>query len=312
MAGKVIRDGLEWRLMNSLSTTRVPAIFDCHAHLYTPSIINSVSRRDGLASALCLNMEGALDRTNISALKEEAAASGIHGCLLLPVAPVTGIHAANDLFASTVAGDESLFTAGTLHPALPDIETELEWLSQAGIRAIKLSSFSQGFSLDAEPTLQMFEKIRRHNISGKPGFFVLLDTFYRADAYFGTLQEYLTTPERLSRLAEDFPEIPFVGAHMGGLTAPYPEINKYLLPRDNLYLDTSNASRTLPRQEFLHLLHRHGPNRVLFGTDWPWFRQADEIAFISELLEDARFSHREASQIFNGNISRLLGLSLGA
>ncbi len=285
-------------------------IFDAHTHLYTPSIISSVSRREGLAPALGLNMEGASERTDKSKLKEEFTLAGVYACLLLPIAPVNGVHEANKTFVSAIEGEQSLFTAGTIHPAWPEIEKELEWLCSAGIRALKLSSFSQGFRLDSEITIRLFEKIRKHNMSGKPCFFVLLDTFYKADVFFGTPPEYITTPRRLSSLAAAFPEITFVGAHMGGLAAPFAEIEEYLSPRDNLYLDTSNASRTLDRKEFLFLLERHGPQKILFGTDWPWFRHADEIAFISQLLSDAHFSTEDAAQIFNGNICRLLGLSL--
>jgi uncharacterized protein len=294
--------------MDDIPKSCFPVIFDCHTHLYSPSIISSVSRREGLAPALGLNMEGALERTNRLALKRESAASGVRGCLLLPVAPASGVHEANRLFAAAAEDEESLYAAGTLHPAWPDIEEELEWLANAGIRAIKLSTFTQNFGLEEECTLQLFEKIRRWNVSGRAAFFVLLDTFYKADIYFGAPRDYVTTPKRLNFLAAAFPEITFIGAHMGGLSAPFQEIKEHLVPKDNLYLDTSNASQTLRRDDFLHLLHQHGPERILFGTDWPWFRHADEIPFIADLLRDAGFSREESSGIFGGNIVRLLGL----
>jgi hypothetical protein len=292
--------------MNSERQDDRPAIFDCHAHLYSPSVIGSVSKREGLAAALGLNMEGALNRTDKSALMKELRDAGVQSCLLLPIAPAGAVHAVNESFIKTVEGEEGLFTAGTLHPLSPGISEELEWLSARGVRAIKLSSFSQGFDLESEETRRFFGKIRSHNVTGNPRLFVVLDTFYSADTYFGSPKEHLTTPRKLSQLAAAFPEIDFVGAHMGGLAAPFQELERHLVPRSNLFLDTSNASRTLSKEQFLSMILRHGPDRILFGTDWPWFNHASEISFVGELLGNAGFSRDEQAKVFSGNIRRLL------
>ncbi len=95
---------------------------------------------------------------------------------------------------------------------------------------------------------------------------------------------------------------------MGGLAAPYYEIKECLAPRSNLYLDTSNASQVLSRPEFLRLLDLHGPDRILFGTDWPWFGFEEEVTRIQGLLQEAGFTSQERSRIFSGNICRLLGI----
>jgi hypothetical protein len=94
---------------------------------------------------------------------------------------------------------------------------------------------------------------------------------------------------------------------MGGLSAPYREIEEHLAPQNNLYLDTSNAAHVLSRKEFLRLLTRHGPERILFGSDWPWFGHEEEVTRIQGLLEEAGFSHQDRSKVFSGNVSRLLG-----
>ena len=128
--------------------------------------------------------------------------------------------------------------------------------------------------IECEPTGQskvLFELIKEFNTRGEHAFFVVLDTFYKADEHFGSPGEHVTTPERLGRLVAAFPEIDFVAAHMGGLTAPFEEACEHLTPRDNLFLETSNAAHTLKRDEFVQLLKTHGPGHILFGTDWPWF-----------------------------------------
>ncbi len=285
-----------------------PGIFDSHAHLYSPSVIASVRNRDGLANSLCLNVEDATSRTDKFALKKECATAGVQTCLLLPTAPAQKVTEVNDLFIAAVQGEDTLLTAGTLHPSAADQDKELERLSSLGIRALKLCTFSQGFDLEASATLRLFDMVRAHNISDKPRFYVVLDTFYQADIYFGAAKDFITTPKKLAQLASAFPEINFVGAHMGGLSAPFCEIEEYLKPRTNMYLDTSNAAQMLARDEFLRLVHLHGPDHILFGTDWPWFGHQDEIARLRELLQTGGLSAQEQDCIFSGNIHKLIGI----
>jgi uncharacterized protein len=294
--------------MSTLEGHCPPAIIDSHAHIYSRSVISNVLTLDGLATALGLDVSSVGGRMDKDALKREAGSAGVRACLLLPTAPADGVRKVNELYLKTVEGEESLFTAGTLHPAAPGMDEEIERLSGCGVRAIKLCSFSQGFNLEAEDTLRLFDRIRAHNIAGKPRLFVVLDTFYKADFYFRIPQKHVTTPKRLGRLVASFPEIDFVGAHMGGLTAPFAEINKHLAPRNNLYLDTSNAAALLPRKEFLNLLRTHGPERILFGTDWPWFGHREEVPCIQDLLQEAGFSPEGQAKVFRDNISRLLNI----
>jgi uncharacterized protein len=283
-------------------------VIDCHAHLYTPAIIANVLNIEGLAAFLHLKTEAVASRTGKPALKREAAAAGVQACLLLPVAPANRVREANDQFLKIIEGEAGLFTAGAIHPSIPGIDEELEKLSSHGIRALKLSSFSQKFDLETKETIRLFDKIRSCNVKRQQRFFVILDTFYKADLFFHAPNSYLTTPERLGKLAAQFPEIDFVAAHMGGLAAPFCEIEDHLTPRHNLYLDTSNAAHTLSRNEFIRLLTIHGAERILFGTDWPWFGYKEEIAYIQGLLSEAGFSRQEQSQVFSDNISRLLGI----
>jgi len=282
-------------------------IFDCHTHIFPPAVIENVSRLNGLAASLSLDVDGARRRLDKAALKQEARSAGVHACLFLPTAPADGVRKINDRFLSFVEGEESLFTAGTLHPSDPGTDEELERLSSCGVRALKFSSFSQGFDLAARDTFHLFEKIQDHNLSGKEHFFVVLDTFYGADVYFGVPRKHVTTPEKLGRLAAAFPAIRFVGAHMGGLAAPWTEIVKHIVPGKNLYLDTSNAAHVLSGEQFTDMLRLHGPARILFGTDWPWFGHAEEVRLIQELLQQAGFSLQEQQLVFSGNITRLLG-----
>jgi len=91
-----------------------------------------------------------------------------------------------------------------------------------------------------------------------------------------------------------------------------PDTIRYLPAADNLYLDTSNAAHTLNEAEFIRLLEVHGPNRILFGTDWPWFDPGKEILLIEGLLDRAGYTINDKAKVFGGNIAELLAIDIAA
>jgi predicted TIM-barrel fold metal-dependent hydrolase len=282
------------------------SIIDSHVHLFSRRVIENVSRKTGMVKRLRLQVESAEERITVDKLKQTMHQAQIDACLLLPTAGKDGVAKTNDRYWKMTQETTGILTAGTLHPEYPDNQIEIERFKDRGIKGIKFSSFSQGFALDDAKTFELFDRLHRENQDPNHRFFVVLDTFYEAHCFFGTSPRYTTTPQRLGQLVKHYPGIPFIAAHMGGLTAPFADICKYLPPLPNLFLDTSNAAHTLSKQEFIHLLKTHGPGHVIFGTDWPWFDPAAETALISAYLEEAGFSMKDKEAVSGGNIARLL------
>ena len=285
-------------------------IIDAHVHLFTPKIIANVSAKSGMVAELHLQADEATQRIGTVALGTAMGRAGVHAALMLPTASANGVSEVNRDAIDTAADCDYLNTAGTLHPECKDLQAELAALHAAGIRAIKLCSFSQGFMLNAPATMAMFAQIEAFNRNHTQHFFVVLDTFYKAAAYFGTDPRFTTDPACISRLVRTFPGIIFVCAHMGGLTAPFEDIIRYLPAADNLYLDTSNAAHTLNETEFIRLLQVHGPNRILFGTDWPWFDPGEEIPLIERLLDRAGYTVNDRAKVFGRNIAELMAIDI--
>jgi len=287
-------------------------IIDAHVHLFTPKIIANVSAKSGMVAELHLQTDKATQRIGSAALGTALGLAGVHAALMLPTASANGVSEVNRDAMATAADCDYLNTAGTLHPECKDLQAELAILHATGIRAIKLCSFSQGFMLNSPATMAMFAQIETFNRNHTHHFFVVLDTFYKAAAYFGTDPRFTTDPACINRLVQTFPGITFVGAHMGGLTAPFEDIIRCLPAADNLYLDTSNAAHTLNEAEFIQLLQAHGPNRILFGTDWPWFDPGEETMLIGGLLDRAGYTVKDKAKVFGGNITELLAIDIAA
>ena len=283
-------------------------IFDCHIHIFTAKVISNVSKKMQMIQRLKLQTEGAARRIDPSILEKEMLAAGVEGALMLPTASVNGVKKTNCACVKMASQFKWLMTAGTLHPDYLHNEQELVNFRLNSVRVIKLCSFSQGFTLDASPTLKMFDAIQAANENSIVPFAVMLDTLQGADYYFGTLPAYNTTPKQLGYLADRYPGINFIGAHMGGLNGTVDEICRYLTPRPNLYLDTSNAAHTLNKKDFSRILELHGPRHILFGTDWPWFTHENEVKHIDGLLDFVGFSEKEKSEVFGANLFALLGI----
>jgi hypothetical protein len=214
----------------------------------------------------------------------------------------------NDRFIGFTKKYNTLRTLATLHPDMPHLEDEIRRIFDRGIRGFKFSSFSQRFDPSDPAGMHMLAEVEAQG--HKRGFqpIVLMDTFVRADTYFGADPRHLTTPARLDQCARNVPGINFVAAHMGGLLADLDEIRRNLPPAPNLYLDTANAAHTLAPGEFVELLTLHGPFHILFGTDWPWFDPMSEREVVGALLEQAGYNAAEQAAVFGGNASRLFCL----
>lgn len=282
-------------------------IIDGHTHIFTEKVISAGCAQQELTELLQLEATLAPERTSLERLKEEISEAGIDSCLLLPVAPLGDVTETNTFYLK-MAEEEGIYTAGTLHPHREDCREELLRLHARGVRIVKLCSYSQRFSPAGKEMFELLQMVAELSRRVSQRFSVILDTFYLAYEYLGTPAECVLTPATLGRLVQTFPEIDFVAAHMGGLGAPLDLVNRYLPGSPNLFLDTSVAAHTLPERDFLTLLDVHGPEHIIFGTDWPWLSHGTEIALIDRLLDQATFTSEEKQKVFCSNMSRLLGL----
>lgn len=281
-------------------------IFDAHTHLFHPKVAENVKKRTGMVRHLSLQTEGVEGRTSKSSLENELTHNRIMGGLVLPTALAHEVGAVNDAAFQRLKYSKLLHTAGTLHPGAEDIPGMLDTFEQRGIRAIKFCSFSQRFSLRDPKTYEMLERIQERNVRSGSGFFLIFDTLMPADRYFGSDPAHNTTPGLLGRLVRRFPSVNFIGAHMGGLLAPFQEIKKHLKPARNLFLDTSNGAHVLDENQYIQLLGMHGPAHIIFGTDWPWFTHEKEIRLQHVLFDKAGFTREEKHLVFSGNILGML------
>ena len=98
-----------------------------------------------------------------------------------------------------------------------------------------------------------------------------------------------------------FPKLTLIGAHLGGWSV-WDEAVRILPDYPNLMVDTSSCSRWLKPERMRAIIRAYGADRVLFGTDYPMWRQQEEIDALLKLdLTDEAYR-----RIFRENAAELL------
>ncbi len=113
-----------------------------------------------------------------------------------------------------------------------------------------------------------------------------------------------THPTRLGRIAARFPEIPFLMVHMGG--AGFPSLHRSALEVASEHPNTFLIGSAISERPILLAIQTLGPERVLFGSDMPFFLMHVQLAAYRALLRDMDDTTRD--KVLGGNLARLLKL----
>jgi hypothetical protein len=107
-------------------------------------------------------------------------------------------------------------------------------------------------------------------------------------------------PPAFKKIHASFPRLRIVAAHMGGWRV-WDDVEKHMLELP-VYFDTSAVRELMAPEEFLRLARKHGTERLLFGTDSPWFDQDADVKWIDSM----KLTQAEKERIFFRNAEALL------
>jgi hypothetical protein len=149
---------------------------------------------------------------------------------------------------------------GTVLPFQKDCREELRRLRDSGISGIKLQPEVQGFTVDdATVAYPVYEELARCGM--KVMFHVGGNPEVTAQAR--------STPRMVLRVAQDFPELVIIGAHLGGLNM-WDDTAQTLAGRDNVYLETSMTYGRISAFLAETIIRKHHLNNIFFGSDYPF------------------------------------------
>jgi predicted TIM-barrel fold metal-dependent hydrolase len=169
---------------------------------------------------------------------------------------VENVRHGNDfLFECVKSYPERFIPLGSVHQDMEydDIKNELEYIKSKGGRGLKLHPDFQNFKIE---DTKMFGIYQLASDLALPILF-----------HVGDENTVNSTPKALRFVADKFPDLEIIAAHMGGYRA-WDESDEYLVG-SRVYMDTSDALLVLSPERVFDMINRHGADKVMFGSDFP-------------------------------------------
>lgn len=205
-------------------------------------------------------------------LKTLAERRGVSEFMVLPVATKPSQQDSINNWAADIMGG-GIYCCGSVHPNADDALKELERIKSLGLIGVKFHSEYQKFRPDEERMTPIYRKISELG---------LIAVFHGGWDPFGD-GEIRATPQSFANIAEAFPNMTIVAAHLGGMLL-FDDVERYLAGKfRNVYLDTGIVARYIDDSQLLRIIKAHGADRILFASDAPWDDPANEIAMLGRL-----------------------------
>lgn len=260
-------------------------IIDIHTHIY-PTVL---ARR---ALEVVGRENDAGDKIPVKEnlwriMKEEKIAMSV----VLPVVTKPSTQTDVNRFAREIVRTNVLAFGG-LHPDCEHVVEELEKLKDMNLAGVKLHPPFQHVFLTDEKYTEMWKQINHL------GFPVLIHC-----GQAKVKQPHDLFPSGVAKFLKYLPDVPVILAHMGGRSED-PEEEKILLDfPENVYVDTAMSAERGTMEEFERLTSLLGPERVLFGSDFPYGTQKAAL----ELVKKSSFSDNEKAMMLGGTAAKILG-----
>lgn len=263
-------------------------IIDFHTHVFPNKIASAAM--DQLAKQ-CRTPYFA--PATVESLLHTMDKDGIDRSVVLNVATKENQHENVLRFASEI-NSERIISFGSV---VPDSVYALEYvwkISDEGLKGMKLHPALQRVNADDEKIFPVYDLARALNLIVV--FHAGWDPTYR--------DEMQASPEMIVRVVKNFPGLRVVAAHMGGL-AMARDVLDNIAGKADLYFDTAyTADPWIDRDMMRGIIRRHGAEKILFGSDFPWHDPIREI----ELIRSLDIAEEEKALILGENAKRLLAL----
>jgi uncharacterized protein len=223
-------------------------------------------------------------------LKREMKELAIKHSVLLPIDfPRLSRNAESYLEASV--DDPALISFGSVHPYASNVRAKLAAQKRAGIRGLKLHPMAQMVAPDNVRCLRL---CRHCNDLGVPILFHCGPVGIEPKSGKRRCQVY-----RYEKVIAENPDLPVILGHSGALQME--EALSLSLRYSNVWLELS--SQGLPG--IRKLIDKTDPERLLYGSDWPFYHQALPLA---KILIATEGDPGLRSKILWKNAARLLSL----
>lgn len=272
-------------------------IIDIHTHTFP----------DKIAARTIASMEQEI--FNAQGIKTRAAGTGIYDSLvestissgidLSAVAPVaTKPSQPQNINRLSAKANENyleshVFYMGAIHPDCENYKEIVNDIAAMDLRTIKIHPDYQSTFFDDD------KYIRIMDYAADKGLGIIV----HAGEDIGIPSPIHTTPDRVLNVLKHIQPDKLILAHMGGWRI-WDEVEEKLVGQP-VYFDTAVALKDdiphLENEQFARIVRSHGVDKVLFGTDYPWYNQKQALNDLRAVSLDKQ----EMEKILGKNANRL-------
>lgn len=261
-------------------------VIDFHTHAFPDDL---APRAIETLTSETPDMKNATDGT-VGGLVRSMDEAGIERSVVLPVATkAEQVPTINQ--AAGALRSNRIEPFGALYPYDPHLDERIAQIRAIGLRGIKLHPEYQNFYVDDPRFDPMYSMLQ------DSGLIVV----FHAGKDPGPFSSDHALPHALAAVAQKFPRLLMVASHMGGFRC-WDEVERELLGT-SLFLDTSAVYQEIGTERFERIVNYHGAERILFGTDSPWFSQEETLNWFERL----RLGSEQKEKILFQNARMLLG-----
>ncbi|MGM9588820.1 MAG: amidohydrolase family protein [Faecousia sp.] len=262
-------------------------LIDFHTHAFPEKIaVRAVEGLSHGAGGLMPQTDG-----TVASLLAEMDRDGVDISVVQSIATNPRQQTNVNNFAIEINKNPRIVAFGSIHPDAPDALEELERIAAAGLKGVKFHPEYQQFYADEERMKPIYRKISELG----------LITLYHAGQDIGFAPPYHCLPDHLLG-ALKWLDTPVVAAHWGGFGCALEVVQK--LCGENLWFDLSMGYGLIPTPLAQAIIDRHGPDKLLFGSDMPWHRPEWELRLINAL----DISEEDREKILFRNAQGLLNI----
>ena len=192
--------------------------------------------------------------------------------------------------------ESHVFYLGAIHPDCDDFKEIIDDISAMDLKIIKIHPDYQQTFFDDEKYIRIMDYAAEKN----------LGILVHAGEDIGLPDPIHTTPDRVLNVLSHIQPDKLILAHMGGWRM-WDEVEQKLV-RTPVYFDTAvSLKKDIPHignDQFVRMVRNHGADRVLFGTDSPWYDQKTAL----KDFDNTSLTDNEKRLILGDNANRLLQL----
>ena len=274
-------------------------IIDIHTHIFPDKIAYQTLRRMEQSIYECQGIKVDAEATALrSDLSKTTIEAGIDKSIICPVATNITQPAKLNALASEIneTTDEThLFSFGAIHP---DNENYKEIIDDIVARDLK------GIKLHPDYQDKLFSDIKYQRIVDYAAEKDLVIVIHAGED-IGIPAEIHCTPDMILEMHKHMQPEKLVLAHMGGWRM-WDEVEEKLLELP-YYIDTAiclnkNVEIYLDNEQFVRMVRKIGADKVLFGTDSPWYDQKQAI----KDLKQTGLTEEELRLVLGENANKLI------